>query len=160
MFWVDEIVNGWSHLAADSPEELQEVANKLGLKREWMHLSFVGATDAKMSVPCPHYDLRGEKMRQKAIDLGAKQLSRKDSLQRLKNAMLGWKLKRVMAFVENIRPFVEKYEPCGYYCDEAVGHVDHRFANWIGVLLNDEYSIKSEMGFYYSTYSPASEKQD
>lgn len=98
MFWVDEPIEvkgqTWCHLAADSPEELQEIADKLGLKREWMHLSVVGALDAKMSVPCPHYDLKGVKMRQKAINLGAKELSRKDSLQRLKNAMLGWMLKR------------------------------------------------------------------
>lgn len=149
MFWVDDLteVNGkyWCHLAADSPSELEAVRKKMGLKKEWLHLSIVGAMDAKMSVPCPHYDLKGVKMRDKAIALGAKQLSNQDSLQRLKNAMLGWKLKQVMAFLEAIRPFLEKHEPCGYYCDERVGHIDHRFTNWANLLLNDETNLRQEM---------------
>lgn len=150
-FWVDDSFeargHSWCHLAADTPTELEEIRKKLGLKRNWLHMSVVGATDAKTTVPMPHYDLRGDNMRQKAIAMGALQLSRKEGLQRLKIAMLGWKLKRVQLFLEELQPFLNKHEPCGYYCDESMGHVDHKFTNWLSLLLDDKAGIQNEMGF-------------
>ena len=35
-----------------------------------------------------------------------------------------------------------KHEPCGYYCDEAVGHVDHRLFNWARASLGEAERIK------------------
>jgi hypothetical protein len=49
----------WSHLVADTPEELHEAAGRLGLRREW-------AQDRGRTL---HYDLPDE-LRERAIDLG------------------------------------------------------------------------------------------
>lgn len=68
--YVDEIrdygkVKGkWSHMWADTEDELHALAAKIGLKREWMHHSSGISGDFK------HYDLRPSK-RQKAFKCGA-----------------------------------------------------------------------------------------
>jgi len=49
----------WSHLVADSPEELHRAAAELGLRREW-------AQDKGRTL---HYDLPDE-LRERAIELG------------------------------------------------------------------------------------------
>ena len=49
----------WSHLVADSPEELHRAAAELGLRREW-------AQDKGRTL---HYDLPDE-VRERAIELG------------------------------------------------------------------------------------------
>ncbi len=53
----------WSHLVADTDEELHAFASRLGMKREWFQ--------HKASRPHQaHYDLP-ERSRQRALDLGA-----------------------------------------------------------------------------------------
>jgi len=49
----------WSHLVADSPEELHDAARRLGLRREW----------AQESGRTLHYDLPDE-LRERASALG------------------------------------------------------------------------------------------
>jgi hypothetical protein len=49
----------WSHLVADSPEELHDAARRLGLRREW----------AQEHGRTLHYDLPDE-LREQAIALG------------------------------------------------------------------------------------------
>jgi hypothetical protein len=49
----------WSHLLADTPEELHEAAGRLGLRREW----------AQERGRTLHYDLPDE-LRERAIALG------------------------------------------------------------------------------------------
>jgi Protein of unknown function (DUF4031) len=49
----------WSHLVADSPQELHDAADALGLRREW-------AQDKGRTL---HYDLPDE-LRERAIDAG------------------------------------------------------------------------------------------
>jgi Protein of unknown function (DUF4031) len=49
----------WSHLVADTPEELHEAAAQLGLRREW----------AQEGGRTLHYDLPDE-LRERAISLG------------------------------------------------------------------------------------------
>lgn len=59
----------WSHLTADTPEELHAFAAKLGLKRDWFQAKCKhGKCD-----PCPHwhYDVTDSK-RTEAIALGAR----------------------------------------------------------------------------------------
>lgn len=58
--------NQWSHLFADSVEELHEFAESLGLKREWFQ-------DKKNF---PHYDIIKSK-KVLAIELGAKEIDLK-----------------------------------------------------------------------------------
>lgn len=52
----------WSHLVADTPEELHKAAGRLGLRREW-------AQDRGRTL---HYDLP-EELRERAIALGLAQ---------------------------------------------------------------------------------------
>ncbi len=67
----------WCHLWADAPAELHRFAAGLGLKRAW----FQDRTGL------PHYDLMGERMRDRAIAAGARALSSEESiLQRRKRA--------------------------------------------------------------------------
>jgi len=49
----------WSHMIADTPEELHQAAEQLGLRREW-------AQDKGSTL---HYDLPDE-VRERAIELG------------------------------------------------------------------------------------------
>lgn len=62
------------HMMADTLEELHEMADKLGLKREWLH------EHPRM----PHYDIC-KSNRAKAIKLGAVEESTKDLIRRLKS---------------------------------------------------------------------------
>lgn len=59
----------WSHLTADTQDELHTFAARLDLKREW----FQGRCKMGRCEPCPHwhYDIVDSK-RQTAIQLGAK----------------------------------------------------------------------------------------
>jgi hypothetical protein len=59
----------WSHLTADTPDELHTFAQQLGLRRDWYQEKCKHGRCA----PCPHwhYDVTDTK-RQKAIDAGAK----------------------------------------------------------------------------------------
>jgi len=42
--------------------------------------------------------------------------------------------------LEVAKPVLERYEPCGYYCDESVGHVDHPATYAVATALNGSYS--------------------
>lgn len=69
----------WSHLVADSPEELHDAARRLGLRREW-------AQDRGRTL---HYDLPDE-LRELAIALGvAKPLSWRELARRRLDARSG-----------------------------------------------------------------------
>ena len=60
-------ISNWKrscHLFADSVWELNKFALSIGLKREWLQTGF------------PHYDLTAS-MRKRAVDAGAKEVSRK-----------------------------------------------------------------------------------
>ena len=63
----------WCHMAADSLDELHEMASKIGLKREWF----------QARARFPHYDLRPSK-RYLAIRNGAVEISAFDLLRKLK----------------------------------------------------------------------------
>lgn len=71
-----------SHMGSDNIDELHEMANKLGLKREWFQ-------DKKHH---PHYDI-SKGMKLKAIELGAVEVSDKQLIRScypvLKNFMDG-----------------------------------------------------------------------
>jgi hypothetical protein len=60
----------WSHLMADTPEELHVFAAQLGLKRSWFQ-------DHK---PFWHYDVT-DGMRQRALALGAKPITAREAVQ-------------------------------------------------------------------------------
>lgn len=60
------------HLIADSIEELHELANEIGLRREWFQPESF-----------PHYDLTPER-RKRAIAVGAIALERKDFIRTLR----------------------------------------------------------------------------
>ncbi len=62
-----------SHMIADTLEELHEMAEKLGMKREWFQ-------DARL----PHYDISLGK-RNRAIDLGAVQVDSYELISILKS---------------------------------------------------------------------------
>jgi hypothetical protein len=66
----------WCHLWADSEKELVAFAETLGLKREWIqHKKIkVFAVGGSRIVDLTHFDLVPSR-RQKAIDLGAKQVN-------------------------------------------------------------------------------------
>lgn len=62
-------INGrWSHLTADTPDELHEFAARIGLRRSW----FQGRCRLASCDPCPHfhYDVV-EAKRGEAISAGA-----------------------------------------------------------------------------------------
>lgn len=52
------------HMVADTPEELESMRKRLGIKASWLHTSVVGGQ------PLPHYDLSPH-YRSKAVQLGA-----------------------------------------------------------------------------------------
>lgn len=77
--WVDDariparvgrVYGRWSHLTADTVEELHQFADRLGLQRSWFQRC--KRVCAKPGVPCPHwhYDLVDAR-RAAAIALGA-----------------------------------------------------------------------------------------
>lgn len=59
----------------------------------------------------------------------------------------------ILEHVEPLRQLAmeisEKYEPCGYYCDERVGHVDHKLFNSAKYLYQagdgKQFSIPDEL---------------
>lgn len=57
-----------SHMVADTEAELHAMADKLGIRREWFHLSNKGV---------PHYNIC-EANRLRAVSLGAKLVARKE----------------------------------------------------------------------------------
>lgn len=56
----------WSHMMADTPEELHEFAQRLGLRREW--------AQHEDDPPMLHYDVTDTK-RRLAIKMGAKEIT-------------------------------------------------------------------------------------
>lgn len=64
--WLDG--NFYSHMTADSLDELHVFAKSIGLRRKWMQISASGI---------PHYDLNHSK-RWTAVQRGAVELSGKD----------------------------------------------------------------------------------
>lgn len=63
----------WSHLGADSLEEMHEFAQRLGLKRSWFQVSSSGI---------PHYDIT-RSMRAKAVKMGAEEVTAQEGFRRL-----------------------------------------------------------------------------
>lgn len=69
--YVDELVNHhrrigragpfWCHLIADTPEELHDIAARIGLKADWF----------QRHSSTPHYDIGSERIRAHAVKLGA-----------------------------------------------------------------------------------------
>ena len=68
--WVDK---RWSHLIADTLEELHAMADKIGLRREWF----------QNQGPTPHYDVM-EVTRRKAVAAGAIELDRRGFIETLR----------------------------------------------------------------------------
>ncbi len=67
-----------AHMLADTEPELHEMADRIGLKREWFQID--GGT--------PHYDICQSK-RKKALELGATEINRNEVvalIRRLRNA--------------------------------------------------------------------------
>ena len=99
MVYVDSLRNwGWvingrktqsCHLIADTPDELHEIAGKIGLKRSW----YQGPGKASF----PHYDLVPSK-REEALGLGTQAISRREfalvarSVRRCVKEKGGWSL--------------------------------------------------------------------
>lgn len=40
--------------------------------------------------------------------------------------------------LETALPVLERHEPCGYYCDEAIGHVDHPATHAVRHALHEQ----------------------
>lgn len=71
---VGRIRTRWSHLTADTHDELHEFAERIGLRRSW----FQGRCKtrcAPVGQPCPHwhYDVT-ESVRARALTLGAEEI--------------------------------------------------------------------------------------
>lgn len=64
---------GWSHLIADSINELHDFASNIGLKPDWF----------QQKPEKPHYDVKGM-MRKRALDNGAQLVSSKEIVRVLK----------------------------------------------------------------------------
>jgi hypothetical protein len=85
LIYVDELrdyPNGqWAHMwhSENDTEALHKFAARLGLKREWLHLS------RGISGDFPHYDLRPSK-RTRALERGAEYMPLKDWIQSRKRA--------------------------------------------------------------------------
>ena len=80
--YVDPLINyGWHlgpscHLTADTEEELHAFAIKIDMKRSWFQVS--------KGKEIPHYDLIKSK-RDKAIKLGAIELTRRQMVERIQS---------------------------------------------------------------------------
>jgi hypothetical protein len=59
----------WCHMTADTHDELMAFARRIGLKPSW--LQYPGK-------PLEHFDIRGERMRSKAIAAGAKSITNRE----------------------------------------------------------------------------------
>jgi hypothetical protein len=73
--YIDTPTNGWSHMIADSIEELHNFAKSIGIKKCWYQ--------NKRGKNQPHYDVRESKYSE-AINQGAIQITRKELLLKLK----------------------------------------------------------------------------
>lgn len=67
----------WSHLTADTPEELHAFAQLVGLQRSWFQ-DRCKTRCAPVGQPCPHwhYDVT-ESVRARAVTLGAQEIDRR-----------------------------------------------------------------------------------
>lgn len=70
---VGRLRSRWSHLTADTVEELHAFAAQLGLRREWFQTC--KRKCAPVGMPCPHwhYDVTAPK-RAEAVRLGAQEI--------------------------------------------------------------------------------------
>lgn len=73
MIYTDNV----GHMVADSLEELHDFAKELGLKREWFQ-------DHPRH---PHYDLTTQRMRNKALRLGAQLADRREIVKTIKRCL-------------------------------------------------------------------------
>lgn len=77
----------WSHLTADTPEELHEFAAKLGLKRSWFQkpkgLGGKPVVPSSLKAQMWHYDVTDAK-RELAISLGATPITTRESVEIMK----------------------------------------------------------------------------
>lgn len=71
---IGRVRSRWSHLTADTPEELHEFAERLGLKREWFQTC--KRRCAPEDQPCQHwhYDVT-ETKRKRALGMGARSIT-------------------------------------------------------------------------------------
>ncbi len=79
--------NRWCHLFADSEIELMAFAIDIGLRKEWFQTSQTGI---------PHFDLTAS-LRKIAVDHGAKEISTKEYLIKLKDNRTVKKLQAIEA---------------------------------------------------------------
>lgn len=84
---VGRITARWSHLTADTPEELHEFAAQIGLKRSWFQkpkgLNGKPVNPASLKAQMWHYDVTDEK-RDLAIKSGAKPITTRESVEIMK----------------------------------------------------------------------------
>lgn len=84
---VGRILGRWSHLTANTPEELHQFANRLGLRREWFQgvckytncptIKYVGSAALEDACVHFHYDVTDGK-RDEAIGVGATPIDVRD----------------------------------------------------------------------------------
>ncbi len=109
----------WCHLTADTPDELHEFAEKLGLKRAWYQ-------ERPQAWLC-HYDVTASK-REQAIKLGAVaetwQEAAKRAIAAAKAHMMG------ESPVEDIEFEIPRCRSCGCTSDNACWHEDTGPCAW------------------------------
>lgn len=71
---VGNITGKWSHLIADTREELHEFAARIGLKRAWFQEARADAVPGSYAAEAWHYDVT-DGMRSRAIQRGAKAIT-------------------------------------------------------------------------------------
>lgn len=90
---VGRFTSRWSHLFADTRDELHQFAEQLGLKRSWFQDPAAGTTKATRGHPARpgsyhaeswHYDVT-EPMRARAIRLGAVAVTWRETPQIIRN---------------------------------------------------------------------------
>lgn len=99
----------------ESGKSLQEIADMYGVSKQRVHevLSEKSRTHKRTELRQQVRDLRAEVDRlNKIIEVGRTFF--RESVEPLRQLAMDISL---------------KYEPCGYYCDEACGHVDHKLCN-------------------------------
>lgn len=69
----------WSHLFADTQDELHQFAKRLGLKREWFQPAPSYAKSGSPAAEMWHYDVTAPK-RAQAIRLGARPVTAREGL--------------------------------------------------------------------------------
>jgi hypothetical protein len=70
---VGRIRGRWSHLTADTQEELHAFAAQLGLKRSWFQIGCRSGLDTRETCVHWHYDVV-DRVRTRAIELGAQHI--------------------------------------------------------------------------------------